>query len=960
MSAAAIDLNQFTPELAASMRVQMPPAADAGVSDEERKAEAERFLTLLDEDADVFCFQTFDDLDSRKSPKLAAVEHGTLDSLWSWLDAKNKNGAGIFVTINEVEAGAARTIPNVVRVRAVFADFDPPKTAPAPAKYPLPPAWQVESSPGKRHAYWPVDGLPLADFQPLMRTIIASLKSDTQPNDLPRVMRLPGFYHRKNPATPHLVRLIDVDDRLPYRPEQIAAAFAPPPNVNPEVPSQTETRKGHDDYLAELMDGEDVHGNILRTVGRMVREGLTDPTIKTVCAGLAVHVAAARGQERTNALLGSELARMIQGAREKGYGGSPLVDCSALTGAVSGQSAPDDAHRKLTQSEAESLIAWSWRTGKTLPPAREQFEGDQVNPKTGKPFDRLRVRIGIGDNSGPWISLGWQSQTAGEFIERADAQIDTRFSKDTGDKETAGPDDFKRHARQWAESVAALEVSDEAAQELLARITPPWPEPQPITVKVDSHPYPLDALPATVLAAVEEVHGFVKAPLPMVASSALSALSLAMQAHYDVRRAEKLSGPVSLYLMTIADSGERKTTVDGFFTGALREFQARASEAAKPDLKRYAANMASWKAKQEGVLAATRDAAKKAKPTGELDAEMERLEENMPEPPRIPKLLLGDETPESLAWSLAKSWPSSGVISSEAGVIFGAHGMGKDSIMRNLALLNIAWDGGELPVGRKTTDSFVMRGVRLTVALQIQEPTLRSFFDRSGGLARGTGFLARFLFAWPESTQGYRPFTEAREKWPHLEAFDQRLTAILEQAVPITEDGTLEPVMLTLSPEAKAAWIAFADDVEVELRPSGELYDVRDVASKCADNAVRIAALFHIFEGGIGPISLDAFEGASRIAAWHLTEARRFFGELALPSELVDAAKLDAWLIEHCRRHRSNTVGKRHVRQHGPLRDGARLDTAIGELIEMDRLRVEKDGRKIALTLNPALCEAES
>ena len=32
----------------------------------------------------------------------------------------------------------------------------------------------------------------------------------------------------------------------------------------------------------------------------------------------------------------------------------------------------------------------------------------------------------------------------------------------------------------------------------------------------------------------------------------------------------------------------------------------------------------------------------------------------------------------------------------------------------------------------------------LTVALQIQEMALRSFFDRSGGLARGTGFLSRF------------------------------------------------------------------------------------------------------------------------------------------------------------------------------------------------------------------------
>ncbi|PIV88684.1 MAG: hypothetical protein COW48_04715, partial [Hydrogenophilales bacterium CG17_big_fil_post_rev_8_21_14_2_50_63_12] len=50
-----------------------------------------------------------------------------------------------------------------------------------------------------------------------------------------------------------------------------------------------------------------------------------------------------------------------------------------------------------------------------------------------------------------------------------------------------------------------------------------WPEPQPLSAKVEPEPYPVDALPDTIRAAVEEVAGFVKAPLPMVASSALAA-----------------------------------------------------------------------------------------------------------------------------------------------------------------------------------------------------------------------------------------------------------------------------------------------------------------------------------------------------------------------------------------------------------------------------------------------------
>ena len=121
------------------------------------------------------------------------------------------------------------------------------------------------------------------------------------------------------------------------------------------------------------------------------------------------------------------------------------------------------------------------------------------------------------------------------------------------------------------------------------------------------------------------------------------------------------------------------------------------------------------------------------------------------------------------------------------------------------------------------------------------------------------------------------------------------------------DDGVLSPAMLTLTPDAKAAWVTFHDAIEGELRNGGELYDVRDVASKTADNAARLAALFQVFEHDmVGAVELEAFEGASRIAAWHLNESRRFFGELALPAELADAARLDSWLIEYCRRERTS------------------------------------------------------
>lgn len=484
-----------------------------------------------------------------------------------------------------------------------------------------------------------------------------------------------------------------------------------------------------------------------------------------------------------------------------------------------------------------------------------------------------------------------------------------------------------------------------------------WPEPLPLVAKVAPEPYPLDALPDTIRAVVEEVQGFTKAPIPMVASSALAALSLAIQAYADVVRADKLSGPVGLFLLTIADSGERKSTCDGFFTTAIREYQKQQAEAVGPAVRDFRAKLNGWEAKLAGIKEKIRQLAKAGKQTAEQEAALRELEDEKPEAPRVPKLLRGDDTPENLAWVLSREWPSAGVLSSEAGTVLGAHAMGKDSIMRNLSLLNILWDGGVLSIGRRTSESFNVQGARLTVALQVQEATLRSFFDRSGGLARGSGFLARFLVAWPESTQGFRHFTEGPANWPHLAAFNRRIAAILDQPAPIDEEGALTPPMLSLTIEAKAAWIEYHDAIEGELASGGKLYDVRDVASKSADNAARLAALFQIFEGGDGAIGLEAFDGASRIAAWHLNESRRFFGELALPAELANAERLDSWLIEYCRRERTLLVPIAKLQQGGPggLRSKATIETAMRELEEAGRARWLWDGRRKMIAVNPAL-----
>lgn len=514
-------------------------------------------------------------------------------------------------------------------------------------------------------------------------------------------------------------------------------------------------------------------------------------------------------------------------------------------------------------------------------------------------------------------------------------------------------------ARQPEGTMAPTGVPDS----IVAPTSNGWVAPQPLAANVVRDPYPIDALPDSIRAAVQEVAAFVKAPVPMVAMSALASLSLAIQAHANVKRLEKLWGPISLFLLAVADSGERKSTCDGFFTKAIYDYEAAQAQAAKSELKDYNAALEAWEAKRAGIKEKIRQLAKDNKPSANMEAALRDLEHDKPQPPKIPRLLYADATPEALAFGLATKWPSAGVVSAEAGIVFGSHGMGKDSVMRNLALLNQLWDGKSVTIDRRSTESFEVRNARLTVALQVQEPALREFFARTGPLARGTGFLARFLMAWPESTQGTRQidplFPDGPAGWPNHTAFERRVTEILQQPIPIDDDGALAPPMLLLSEGALAAWVKFHNLIESALHSAGKLYDVRDVASKSADNAVRLAALFHVFQGEEGAIGVDTFEGARRIAAWHLNEARRFLGELALPADVTDASRLDVWMVARCKQDRSSSIGKNYVRQHGPLRDGQRFDAAIAALAARDRVRLVKHGKLLSIHLNPALLVEE-
>jgi putative DNA primase/helicase len=453
--------------------------------------------------------------------------------------------------------------------------------------------------------------------------------------------------------------------------------------------------------------------------------------------------------------------------------------------------------------------------------------------------------------------------------------------------------------------------------------------------------------------------------MEMVAMSALSAMSAALQAHRNVKRGSKLKGPLSLWFMTVAESGERKTSLDGFFSEAIREFQREKEQEAAPLIKAAREEYKKWHAKEKGYLAALEKATKDGALNGTVDTRKieELLDEHRasePTIPRVPIILRGDDTSENLAYALTHEWPSAAVLNSEAALVFGAHAMGSEKIMAGLALKNVLWDGGEHHIGRRTSESFVVRNARFSFRLQVQKATLLEFTKKNGELARGIGFWARFLLAEPSSTQGTRLWQEPPKHWVHLAAFTARLRLLLDIEPAFDAAGKgLKPQTLGLSPEGKEEWIGVYNSIERELGFDGELAEIKDVAAKAADNIARLAGLFHIFEYGLtGEIGPRHVRAAAEIVRWHLNESRRFFSNIQLSPEERDAAALEEWLLTFCERYQVALVPRGVVQKNfNPrrLRDGKVLDAAIDKLRGLGRVRLIQDGKHKLIQVRPEL-----
>jgi len=118
------------------------------------------------------------------------------------------------------------------------------------------------------------------------------------------------------------------------------------------------------------------------------------------------------------------------------------------------------------------------------------------------------------------------------------------------------------------------------------------------------NPFPLYALPPSLRDPVCEVQSIVKSPVEIVFGSALGALSLVCQDQFNVRRPNGLESPCSLFLITIAESGERKTTTDRLFAKPIRDIETASEVAAEKAQEQFQADFQAWSVKAKALRSA--------------------------------------------------------------------------------------------------------------------------------------------------------------------------------------------------------------------------------------------------------------------------------------------------------------------------------------------------------------------
>lgn len=408
-------------------------------------------------------------------------------------------------------------------------------------------------------------------------------------------------------------------------------------------------------------------------------------------------------------------------------------------------------------------------------------------------------------------------------------------------------------------------MSAATARDLSHKLPPAEYGPAPLPDVVGRAPYPLDALGPLLGGAAAAIAEAVQAPPELAAQSVLAVAGFAAQDKANITM-DGRTYPLSLFLITVAESGDRKTACDRVASKPLDDWQRRKVVEHTAELRAYRDAAEIYETERRGALAGKKvSAADKA-------AALEAL--NAPEPPPEPVVICQEPTLEGLQRSFRQGWPSQALFNDEGGQFFGGHAMNPDNAMKTIAGLSKYWDGAPIIRTRAAKgESAALYDRRLSIHLQAQPRIADAVL--ADPLLLEQGLLARFLIAEARSLAGTREYREVDAyRQAAVVRFHGTLVRLLEHVPEAAEGGGLVLPDLALSPEARMLWIECYNRTERQQAPGALLEVVKPAASKAAENALRLAGVFAVLEG-TQTVTGEQMQRGWTLAAYYLQNALR-------------------------------------------------------------------------------------
>lgn len=446
------------------------------------------------------------------------------------------------------------------------------------------------------------------------------------------------------------------------------------------------------------------------------------------------------------------------------------------------------------------------------------------------------------------------------------------------------------------EASHSIDASNEArggADATHGPIPPERPAKLPLFRELEAgEPYPVDSLPPIMRDAVLAIADKTQCDPAIAAGSVLAAASLAVMAHADVVTPHGQVVPTNLYVVTLAESGDRKSAADDLAMRAVRDAEAAAQEKRRAAWGDYCCAKDAWQAAKTEVMRVHK------KDRAKVEAALKALGSE-PRPPLEPSIVVTEPTIAGLEKAFLAARPALGLFSDEGGQMLGGHAMRDESRLHTMGALNNLWQGKPIKRTRAGDGNSIMIGRRLAVHLMIQPGIAPKLLGDPEAIS--TGLVGRLLVAAPPSRPGERLWREAAPQSDMaLSCFNGRLSSLLETWRHHPDDlQQLVPQQLAMTASARVNWITFHDACQERVRPGGEWEAIRAWGEKAPEQAARLAGVLAVMND-LNAAAVDSLSmgQAIRLVEHYGAEVARIAGQPMLDPELRQAAALLDWIKE--------------------------------------------------------------